>query len=125
MPIRHPIAPQQSELLSLLGYLYLRYGRLDKAVALFEALLVMDPMNSHAAQSLACAHLRRGRPDVALRHLDRLLDEGDFSALTYLLRGQALSRIGRREEAARCMMLFVAARTDTTKRESHEVTNLR
>ena len=44
--------------------------------------------------------------------LDRLLDCGDASALTHLLRGQALGLLGRVAEAARAMRFYVAARAE-------------
>jgi len=122
---RVSLTPEQRDLLKLLGYLYLRYGCFDKAVVLFEALLLQNPQDDHAAHSLACACVRTGRYDSALAQLDRLLDGGDFSALTYLLRGQALSALGRREEAARSMLLYMDARTRAQPHSTPEDTSAR
>lgn len=116
MIVRTPTAtalpPMQKDLLQILAYSYQRNGRAEQAGILFAALHALDPDDSFVAKSLACAHVRGGKPEQALLILDRLLDGGDSSALTHLMRGQALGLLGRIAEAARAMRFYVAARAE-------------
>jgi len=102
----------QKDLLRILGYSYQRNGRVEQAAIIFAALHALDPDDGFVARSLACAYVRSGKPEQALMLLDRLLDQGDASALTHLLRGQALGLLGRIAEAARAMRFYVAARAE-------------
>jgi predicted Zn-dependent protease len=102
----------QRELLQMLGYSYQRNGRSEQAGIIFAALHTLDPDDAFVAKSLACAYVRTGKPEQALLLLDHLLDCGDASALTHLLRGQALGLLGRVAEAARAMRFYVAARAE-------------
>lgn len=104
----------QRDLLRMLGYSYQRHGRTAQAAVVFGALHALEPDDAFVAQSLAHAHLTCGKPKPALDLLDRLLDRGDTSALTHLLRGQALGQLGRLPEAARSMRFYIAARSQET-----------
>jgi predicted Zn-dependent protease len=97
-------------LLELLGYIYLQNARPEKAETIYAALAALDPRNPHYTLSLACAHVRCGKGDQALTQLDRMLERGDISAPVHLLRGQALTRLGREPEAQRALKAYLAAR---------------
>ncbi len=103
---------EQRDLLRILGYSYHHNGRWEQAAILFSALNALDPDDAFAAKSLACAYVRAGKAEQALPLLDRLVEQGDASAVTHLLRGQALEALGRLAEAARAMKFYVAARAD-------------
>ena len=100
----------QRELLELLGFVFLENARPEKAETVYAALGALDPKNPSYALGLACAQVRGGKPEVALGHLDRMLERGDISAPVHLLRGQALARLGRAAEAERALRAYVAAR---------------
>jgi predicted Zn-dependent protease len=97
-------------LLELLGYIYLQNSRPEKAESLYAALAALEPRNPHYALSLACAQVRCGKGDQALGQLDRMLERGDISAPVHLLRGQALTHLGRDAEAQRALKAYLAAR---------------
>ncbi|MGI4848990.1 MAG: hypothetical protein ACRYGK_12745 [Janthinobacterium lividum] len=102
---------EQVDLLRLLAYVYLQHGKAGPAAVLFQAIHLLEPHDAAITRSLACSLLRDGQADEALALLDQLAFDGDFNALTELLRGQALARLGRGEEAAMAMHRFVALRT--------------
>jgi len=100
----------QRELLELLGFVYLQNARPEKAETVYAALVALEPRNPRYALSLACAQVRCGKAEAALANLDRMLERGDISAPVHLLRGQALTSLGREPEAQRALNAYVAAR---------------
>ena len=100
----------QRELLELLGFVFLRNARPEKAETLYAALAALEPRNPRHALSLACAQVRCGKPEAALAGLDRMLERGEISAPVHLLRGQALARLQRLPEAERALRAYIAAR---------------
>ncbi|HSY28642.1 MAG TPA: tetratricopeptide repeat protein [Burkholderiaceae bacterium] len=112
-----PLSTEYCDLLKLLGYLYLQSGRPEGAATLFNALHAVDPDEQHAAISLACAYIRCGKPTEALSLLDQLQDHDHVSALTHLLRSQALISLKRTAEAARSMRVFVMTRATESRKE--------
>lgn len=104
---------EQRDLLRVLGYLQLQHGNPGKAAAIFDALLATAPSDPRLALSHACALLRSGQSAEALKALDTSGDQsfaGELLTLAWLLRGQALSRLGRVAEAARAMRMFIRQR---------------
>jgi len=108
---------EQVDLMRILAYGYERNGLPARAVVLWAALHALWPQDLRISQSLAFARLRSGKPELALALLDSLLDAGDASALTHLLRSQSLVKIGRLVEAARSMRFYVAARAEPHQRK--------
>lgn len=100
------------ELLHLLGYQYLQHGRPGKAAMIFEIILAVDPFNAKASQALACAHLRDQQAERALAVLDQVPELHKYDALTWLLKGQAFTKLGRLAEAARAMRMFILKRSE-------------
>ncbi len=108
---------EQVDLMRILAYGYERNGLPARAVVLWAALHALWPQDVQITQSLAFARLRSDKPELALSLLDGLLDAGDASALTHLLRSQALVKSGRLVEAARSMRFYVAARAQKQQRK--------
>ncbi len=106
-----PLRGEHVDMLRLLAYAYQRYGFASRAAELWAALHALLPGDATVTKSLSHSLLRSARPEQALVLLDRLLDAGDASALTHLLRSQALVMCGRLPEAARSMRFYVAARS--------------
>ncbi|MGV3655206.1 MAG: tetratricopeptide repeat protein [Noviherbaspirillum sp.] len=104
------LSAEQDDLLRLLGYIYLQHGRAAQSAILFHAIHALRPDDRFAARALACSWLRSGKAREALPLLDLLIERGDRSPLVHLLRGQALSQMGRRAESFQAMRLFVSAR---------------
>ena len=101
----------QLELLNVLGYQYLQNGQPNRAFLIFDAIQAIDPTNSHYAFAAACACIRSGNAKQALQILDSLTKDQNEVALAWLLRGQALAKLGRMAEAARAMRFFILRRT--------------
>lgn len=104
------LTQDQSELLHLLGYHHLQYGNASQAVLILESAFSFDPFNTKIVQGLACAYVRSGRPEQALSLLDMLPGEHKTDALTWLLKGQAFTKLGRIAEAAGAMRVFIQMR---------------
>ncbi len=100
----------QRNLLHLLGYLQLQHGDAGKAVAIFDVLSEISPSDPLLALSHACGLLRSGQPAAALATLEHPIFTGEYLTLAWLLRGQALSRLGHVAEAARAMRMFIRQR---------------
>ena len=100
----------QRDMLRVLGYLQLQHGHARKAATIFDALSASMPADPLLALSHACALLRSGQAAEALAALEPPLFHGEQLTLAWLLRGQALSRLGRVAEAARAMRMFIRQR---------------
>lgn len=106
--------PEQRELLRVLAFAYLQHGHAPRALPLLRLLSQVDPMDRQAQETLACSLIRLRRGQEALEVLETMTQLHEDSALTWLLRGQALSLLGRMREAAGNMKRFVAQRAANT-----------
>jgi tetratricopeptide (TPR) repeat protein len=80
------------------GYAYIRQGKYDIALPIFEALSTIDPENAYDAQTLGALYLQLNNPLKALKSLDKALKiEGDH-APTLLNLTKALFMLGKKEE---------------------------
>lgn len=104
------MAPNESSVMSLLGYVFLQNARPDKAAAILAALDVMEPGQPRVLRSLVVAQLRSGKPGLALETLDRLAMAGGVDAAFHLLRTQALTGLQRTDEAAVAIKTFLRLR---------------
>jgi predicted Zn-dependent protease len=102
--------PEQRELLRVLAYAYLQHGHAERALPLLRLLCQVDPLDRQAQETLACSLIRMRRAQEALEVLETMTQRHEASALTWLLRGQALALLGRMREAAGHMKRFVAER---------------
>jgi tetratricopeptide (TPR) repeat protein len=94
--------------LTVLGFLFRRLGRPDKAGRLYGALLAFNPKDRDVLAPAAAAALDDGRPEEALALLDQLdvADEA-LKPILSLLRAQALSRLDRPEEASAAALAYL------------------
>ncbi len=80
------------------GYAYIRQGKYEIALPLFEALNILDNNSAYDAQTLGALYLQLNQPEKALKYFDRALKiEGDH-ATTLLNVSKALFALGRRED---------------------------
>ncbi|MDR0679242.1 MAG: hypothetical protein LBF24_03280 [Puniceicoccales bacterium] len=98
------------EFLSMLGHLYLQYGRWDEARVIYGSLVELSEREPLLLLTYAYCLAQNGQYAVALHHLDSL--EGkDFlpkaRSAYRLLRGNVLWYLGRDEEARRELELFL------------------
>ncbi len=112
-----PVAPEhsaftgeESDTLRLLGMLLLQNGSPARAAMIFDALSALIDDDQQLKLSFACALIRSGDPSGALSVLENVFPEPADPAVAWLLRGQALSKIGKPLEAARAMRMFIRHR---------------
>jgi tetratricopeptide (TPR) repeat protein len=91
----------QIEDLRFTGYSYIRQGKYDIALPLFEALTVLNPDAAYDHQTLGALYIELGKPSKALKPLDKALQiEGDH-APTLLNLTKAFFMLGKVDEGLR------------------------
>ncbi|CRX39092.1 tetratricopeptide repeat protein [Estrella lausannensis] len=80
------------------GYAYIRQGKYDIALPLFEALVILEPDNPYNPQTLGAIYLQMGKAVEAIKALDTALKLEADHAPTLLNLTKALFMLGRREE---------------------------
>jgi tetratricopeptide (TPR) repeat protein len=84
--------------LRFMAYAYIRQGKYDIALPIFEALSAIDSDNAYDAQTLGAIHLQMNNPIKAIKSFDKALKiEGDHSP-TLLNLTKALFMLGKKEE---------------------------
>jgi tetratricopeptide (TPR) repeat protein len=81
-----------------LADVYITEDRLDEALAELDRVQEIDPANAGGFAGLAEVHLKTGRFDAALDAADRALALDPARDRVRYVRGQALMRLGRRDE---------------------------
>ena len=89
-----------SKLLNARAQAFVKLGRLEEAVADFEALLAMDPLNVSGWANLTGAHIKAARWDEAITAASRSIELGNHAVTIYLMRGSAYGTVGDLEKAA-------------------------
>ncbi len=97
---------EHEDLLRLLGFLLLSCGHVEKAALAFDVLHLLAPDDEQVVLSLSYAWIRSGRSFDALQLIDSVSSPIQDPATLALLRGKALSKLGRGIEAARAMRTF-------------------
>ncbi|MCE2870491.1 MAG: hypothetical protein LW714_03645 [Oxalobacteraceae bacterium] len=108
----------QRDLLLLLGFRHIQTGNTSDALAIFEVLSVLLPNEIKITQSLIFTYLKVGRFNCALNELDKLADQSYLDPVTWLLRGQTLSRLGRTAESAKAMRMYIRLRNTRVLKEN-------
>lgn len=89
---------EQLDDLRIAAFAYIRQGKYDIALPIFEALCVLDPESSYDAQTLGAIHLQMGNPQKALKCFDRALKiEGDH-APTLLNLAKTFFMVGKKQD---------------------------
>ncbi len=83
----------------LAGYEYLDRDQLDEAAKAFQAVQVQQASLPHGAIGLGEVALARGKPQLAVEHLQRALQRSANESYTHLLLGQAYAQLGEEERA--------------------------
>lgn len=94
------------DLLRLIGFLLLAHGRPERAILVYDVLHLLTPDDEQVVLSLSYALIQSGRPSDALDLMESLPRPFQDRASFNLLRGKALSMVGRGIEAARAMRAF-------------------
>jgi tetratricopeptide (TPR) repeat protein len=80
------------------AYAYIRQGKYDIALPIFEALTVLEPESAYDAQTLGALYLQLGHPNKALKCFDKALKIDDEHAPTLLNLAKAFFMLGKKEE---------------------------
>jgi tetratricopeptide (TPR) repeat protein len=80
------------------GFAYIRQGKYDIALPFFEALVVLDPESSYDAQTLGALYLQLGKPELAVKALERALKLETEHGASLLNMAKALFMLGRKNE---------------------------
>lgn len=80
------------------AYAYIRQGKYDIALPIFEALSVMNPDNAYDAQTLGALYLQLNNPVKALKSFDKALKLEADHAPTLLNVTKALFMVGKTDE---------------------------
>lgn len=88
----------QLEELRMTGFAYVRQGKYDIALPIFEALSVIEPDSAYDAQMLGAIYLQIGNPNKAMKWFDKALKlEGDHGP-TLLNLAKTFFMLGKKEE---------------------------
>ncbi len=80
------------------GYAYIRQGKYDIALPIFEALCVLAPESAYDVQTLGALHLQLGNASKALKYFDKALMLETDHGPTLLNLTKAFFMLGRKEE---------------------------
>ena len=95
-------APDDPEVVHLLGVVVLRQGRTDEALTLLGKAAALVPGSVEIQNDLGNALKQADRPDEALRHYDAALARAPERGEIHNNRGSALQALGRTDEAMAC-----------------------
>lgn len=98
---------EQLEDIRLAGYSYIRQGKYDIALPLFEALCTFDPNSAYDLQTLGALYLQLGEAEKALKTLDKALKIEGEHAPTLINFTKALFMVGRTHEAIKLCEILV------------------
>ena len=90
---------EQFDDLRLTGYAYIRQGKYDIAMPLFEALTILDGATAYDAQTLGAIYVQLGNPAKALRFLDIALKLEPGHGPSLLNLSKAFFMLGNRKRA--------------------------
>ena len=82
-----------------MGYSMFETGKLDEALAVFEALATLDPYDAYFQLLLGSIHDRDNKTEAALAHYERSLQLNPKLASAYANRGELLLKQGKLVEA--------------------------
>lgn len=83
------------------AFAYIRQGKYDIAMPIFEALVVLNQDNAYDAQTLGALYLQLNKAEKALIYFDKALQiEGDHGP-TLINVAKALFMLGKRDEGLR------------------------
>lgn len=88
----------QIEDIRMAGYAYIRQGKYEIALPLFEALIILEPNNAYNPQTVGAIYLQLGKAQEAIIALDKALKMDTDHAPTLLNLTKALFMLGRHEE---------------------------
>jgi tetratricopeptide (TPR) repeat protein len=92
---------EQIEDLRYIGFAYIRQGKYDIALPIFEALSALDHDSAYDAQTLGALYLQMNQPTKALKLFDKALKLDADHAPTLLNLAKTFFMLGKKEEGLR------------------------
>ncbi|MBA3956938.1 MAG: tetratricopeptide repeat protein [Parachlamydiaceae bacterium] len=89
---------EQLEDLRVVGFAYIRQGKYDIALPIFEALCVLDTESAYDAQTLGALYMQTGNPNKALKCFDKALKLDADHTPTLLNLAKTFFMLGRKHE---------------------------
>lgn len=89
---------EQIDDLQYVGFAYIRQGKYDIALPIYEALCVLDPVDAYNPQTLGAIYLQLGQANKALKCFDRALKLDADHTPTLLNLAKTFFMLGRTEE---------------------------
>ena len=102
------VSEQEFRALGRMGTMYYHQGQLDKARAIFEGLVELDPGSAAARSALGALLTRTERFEEALEHLDRAVELDPAQIAPYVNRAEIFIKRGRAAEAMENLKRAVA-----------------
>ena len=97
---------EQLEELRITGFAYVRQGKYDIALPIFEALSIIDPENGYDAQTLGAIYLQLNNPNKAMKWFDKALKiDGDHGP-TLLNLAKTFFMLGKKDEGLKLAMIL-------------------
>ncbi|MBF0318690.1 MAG: hypothetical protein HQL01_02625 [Nitrospirae bacterium] len=89
------------EYLKLLGYIYMRYGKWEKAKIIFEAIKELAPPDIYTSKALAYTYLKTGDFALSAAEAETIINDGGESSyeLGLYFKGKALLALGNEAES--------------------------
>jgi predicted Zn-dependent protease len=81
------------------GYSYLKEGKYDIAITIFEVLIIVDNNNTYNMQTLGALYLENRKSIDALKYLDKALKSEPKHLPTLLNKAKALFTLGHTKQA--------------------------
>lgn len=97
---------EHTEEMRYAGYSYVRQGKYDIALPLFEGLVVLEPNDVYNMQVLGAIYVQLGEPQKAIVQLDRALQMEADHGPTLLNLTKAFFMAGRRTDGIRLAKLL-------------------
>jgi tetratricopeptide (TPR) repeat protein len=88
------------------GYAYIRQGKYDIALPIYEALCVLDPKSVYDAQTLGALYLQLNEPAKALPSLERALSLEPNHPSTLLNLAKAFLNLEKKEEGLKILNIL-------------------
>lgn len=97
---------EQIEDLRYIGFAYIRQGKYDIALPIFEALAALDHDSAYDAQTLGALYLQLNQPTKALKLFDRALKLDADHSPTLLNLAKTFFILGKKDEGLRLINIL-------------------
>ena len=101
---------RDKEFLQLLAYQFLCHGKLEKASTVISVLKALYPNDSHVLITDSYVQSKQGNPEKALHSAESALrasDRGKTKTFAHFLKGKALWKLGKKEDAESNLNYFL------------------